>query len=762
MQNGCMSSSRRTFLKTASVGLVSASLPLPTAAVEAEQAVDHPLHAEPSRALADQVNILQGTNSTGIFSRGNTLPIVALPFGMAHWTLQSTDREPWFFHPDDRRILGIRCTHQLSPWLGDYGQATFLPCQGEIELAPGSRSASYRPERSKLSPYEMKLRLERYAVDINLVPTVRGALMQVTFDKLFSPEAALTIDLPDKGSSASFDQATGTVVCTSLSTSGGTPSNFKTFYAVRIDAGSDSSILGLEVKATREGQLAIVRYRAAEGVPVNVRIGTSFISAEQGIHNLEQEVGQQPVEPLRAQALATWEKHLGRAVVQGGTPDQRRTFYSGMYRALLFPRTFHEIAPDGKTIHYSAYNGKVEPGVMYADHGYWDVYRAWYPFMSILFQDRLGEILQAWVNASKEGGWLPQFPAPGYRACMTGSLIDSIFGDAACKGIAGFDLAGAYAGLHRHATEPGDPDKGYGRQGITQYMKLGYVPANVDQSAAETVDSAYGDFCIAQVAKALGKTDDAAMFLKRSENWKHLYDPQVRFLRGKNADGSWLAPFDPIQWGSPYVEGSAWQHRWDVPHAPEQLMQAMGGPEYVTEQLERMCTMPPAFRVGVYQSEIHEMSEMAAVDFGQYAHSNQPVHHVLYLFTLAGRPDRTQYWVRKVLTELYSPDNYAGDEDTGSMAAWFLLSSCGLYQFCPGKAEYVLGSPLFDQVTLTPEQGGVLTITSRNNSPANFYVQRVAVNGVEHKEKTITHKALNAGGTLEFTMSGSPTKGSGL
>ncbi len=207
---------------------------------------------------------------------------------------------------------------------------------------------------------------------------------------------------------------------------------------------------------------------------------------------------------------------------------------------------------------------------MYADHGYWDVYRAWYPLMSILFQDRLAEILQAWVNASHEGGWLPQFPAPGYRACMTGSLIDAVFGDAACKQIQGFDLAAAYDALKKHATEPGDPDKGYGRRGIEQYLKLGYAPADqVDQSAAETVDSAYGDFCIGQVAKALGHEADAAFFESRSKNWRNLYDPETRFLRGKKADGQWLTPFDPVRWGNPYVEGSAWQHRWGrTPSAP--------------------------------------------------------------------------------------------------------------------------------------------------------------------------------------------------
>jgi predicted alpha-1,2-mannosidase len=374
--------------------------------------------------------------------------------------------------------------------------------------------------------------------------------------------------------------------------------------------------------------------------------------------------------------------------------------------------------------------------------------------MAVLFQDRLGEILQAWVHASREGGWLPQFPAPGYRACMTGSLIDAVFGDAAAKKIPGFDLETAFAALKKHATTPGNPDLGYGRQGIEQYLKLGYAPADhVGQSVAETVDAAYGDFCIAQVAKALGKVEDAATFEARSKNWRHLFDPQVKFLRGKNADGQWLAPFDPVQWGSPYVEGSAWQHRWDAPHDAEGLIEAMGGEAFVAEQLEKMCTMPTAFKVGVYNTEIHEISEMAAVDFGQYAHSNQPVHHVLYLFALAGRADRTQYWVRKVMNELYTPETFAGDEDTGSMSAWYILSSCGFYSFCPGKPEYVLGSPLFDKVTLTPERGKALKIVARNNSEKNVFVRQVQLNGVSHTHATISHQALSDGGTLEFTMS---------
>ena len=416
----------------------------------------------------------------------------------------------------------------------------------------------------------------------------------------------------------------------------------------------------------------------------------------------------------------------------------------------FFPRIWFELDANEKMHHFSAFNGKVEPGVMYADHGYWDVYRAWYPFMSIFFPERLGDILQSWVNAYKEGGWFPQFPSPGYRACMTGSLIDAVIADAVVKNVKGFDIQTAYAGLKKHATTVGDPSKGYGRVGIEYYLKDGYVPANrIHQSVAETVDAAYGDYCIAQVARAVGEHDDYAFFMKRSENWQHVFDPEVKFFRGKNEDGSWIA-FDPFTWGSPYVEGGAWQHRWDAPHNVPNLMQVLGGKTAAAADLEEMLTMQPIFNVGVYGEEIHEMSEMAAVPFGQYAHSNQPVHHVLYLFAQAGRPDRTQFWAQRVMRELYTPETFAGDEDSGSMAAWYILSALGFYSACPGKPEYTLGSPLFSKATLQLPGRKTLVIEAANNSPQAVFVSSVILNGTAHTDPVLSHDLLMAGGTMRF------------
>jgi predicted alpha-1,2-mannosidase len=689
------------------------------------------------------VSILQGTDSTPAFSRGNTLPIAARPFGMAHWTLQSTPNTPWMFEPGQRRIQGFRSTHQLSPWLSDYGHATFLPICGAPNVDYGTRSTSYRPEDSILSPHTMAIRLLRYGIDAELVPTERGALIHVNYSRPETP--GFVFDVPGENPPMpETDASKRTIRFRSTANSGGVPDDFACYYVLQFSEPWQA----FEHKDQKDHRTTHVSF--AESLrSVDVRTATSFISFEQAERNLQLELGAKSAIDLRAEGEKVWNEHLKRIEIEGATETRQRTFYSCLYRTLLFPRIWHEPDGSGAMQHRSPYNGKVMPGVMYADHGYWDVYRAWYPMMTILFPDRLGEILQAWVNAYKEGGWLPQFPCPGYRACMTGSLIDSLFGEAAVKGIKGFDIATAYEGLRKHATQPGNPDAGYGRRGIEEYLKLGYDPADkVDQAAAETVDAAYGDYCIAQVAKALGKTDDYAMFMKRSENWRNIFDPNVGFFRGKKSDGSYLEPFDPIRWGDPYVEGSAYQHRFDAPHAMPELIEAMGGKEKVVAKLEKMIKMFPDFDTGAYGAEIHEMSEMAAVNFGQYGHNNQPSHHMLYVFTVAGRQDLTAYWTKRVMDELYTPDLFAGDEDTGSMAAWYILSSLGFYALCPSKPEYMLGAPLFQRAIVHLPNNKTLVV---ENAWKGGNVIHTSLNGKPLSDGTVQHNEITAGGHLNFT-----------
>jgi predicted alpha-1,2-mannosidase len=697
------------------------------------------------------VNPLQGTDSTSLFSRGNTLPIVAVPFAMAHWALQSSDRNAWFFQPRDLRLEGIRCTHQLSVWLDDYGHATFMPFSGDPSPEASARASSYRPEELTISPYSLKLRLTRYRCLLELAPTERCSVMRFTYEDLGqdSGGAGVMIDLPGKDAQAHCDTATGTITALTRANSGGVPAGFAAYYVVR----TDGRISGFEVKELKDRRVAVVCFAVQPDKPITLRVGTSFISLEQAARNLDGEVGEKPFEQVKREAGAAWEEALGRIRIEGGSEAQRKTFYSGLYRALLFPRIWHERDGRGNFIHWSAFSGKVEPGVMYADHGYWDVYRAWYPMMALVYPERLGQILDAWVNAYKEGGWFPQFPCPGYRNCMTGSPLDFVFGDAVAKGITGFDVQAAFAGLKKHATQPVVPGLGYGRPAVAEYAKLGFIPCDVaGDGVAETLDSAYGDFCIAQVARAAGMQEDAAMFEARSRNWRNIFDAKTRFLRGKLADGSWLEPFEPHTWGGAYVEGSAWQYRFSVPYDPEGLMEAMGGRTAFLGLMEEMLNQPPVFHVGSYGREIHEMSEMAAVDFGQYAHSNQPVHHALYLFTVAGRRDRTQYWVHRVLNELYSVDNFPGDEDTGSMGAWYVLSSLAIFSMCPGKPEWVLGAPLFDKAEIRLPDGREIRIEAHGKEPGAF-LDRVTLNGVELSGPSVLHSELVNGARLVFSAS---------
>ena len=747
-----MSASRRDFLKGSGALAVAAGTPALPVAEAAAQKHGGARASSPTKPLSDYVNVLQGTDSNPQFSRGNTLPIVAEPFGMAHWTVESRSGSPWMFSPADQRIQGIRCTHQLSPWLSDYGYSTIMPVTGEPELRAGARASSYRPDELQAHPYGFKMFLLRYSLDFELTPTCRGAVLRVS-SRLNEP-VSLVIDVPEKGAEFAWDAAKGVLAWKTSASAGGTPDGFATHYVLRAGAGATFEQKTMKASASgRNNAGSLVGVLHLGTAKAECAVAHSFISSEQARRSLDAETAG-GFDAVQSKTKAMWEEHLRAVVIHGATETQMRTFYSCLFRTLCFPRTWHEIDAEGKAVHFSPYTAKLTPGVMYADHGYWDVYRAWYPMMTLLYPERLGEILQSWVNAGTEGGWMPQFPCPGYRACMTGSLIDSLFGDAVVKDIPGFDKEAAYQLLKKHATQPGDPEKGYGRRGQAAYAKLGFVPEDlVEQSCVESLDAHYGDFCIGQIAAKLGHADDAAMFAKRSKNWRLMWDSSVKFFRGKTSDGKWVPDFREYKWGTPYVEGCAWQHRWSVPHEAVAMMEAFGGKDAFVAELTKCVEQEPRFEVGVYKQEIHEMSEMAAVRFGQYAHSNQPSHHILYMFTVGGRPDLTQTWVRKVLNELYSPENFCGDEDTGAMAAWYVLSSLGLYTLCPGKPEWTLGSPMWQSAEVRRGlKGSVLMLEAVGDPVSKPLRAGVSVDGKAHVGDAISHADLIAAKRLRVTV----------
>ncbi|MEM7272859.1 MAG: GH92 family glycosyl hydrolase [Actinomycetota bacterium] len=733
----------------------------------------------PARPLeVDEVVIRQGTASTRDFSNGNTLPLFGVPFGMTHWAAE-TGPSPWFHHPAHRRLRGVRATRQPSPWIGDYGEFRILPQTGQTRWSPEARATAFDPEAGHWAPDRLALALPREQCELELTATARCAVLRVRFTGPAGPRR-LIVDGGARSSRWRIEHppptggagATTTVRGVVGNNRGGVPDGFGVDVVLRLDV-SVRDLVAVPPDDQPDDKPDAVTGCMLELPPdtaeVELRIGTSFLSADQADRNVDLELGDEPIGLVRERVRAAWNELLGTVAVVGADRTQRATLASALYRCFLFPRPLDEPTPDGRR-HRSPYDGEVHDGPLYADNGFWDTHRTVYPLFSLLCPDRLADMAEGWVNAYREGGWFPKWASPGYRDCMIGTHIDAVLADAYVKGIP-FDADTALVGLRRHAYEDADGTNRHGRLGLADYRRLGWVPADrVPEATSRTMDFAYNDWCIARIAAGLGDDELAADLDRRAGNYRHVFDPEVGFMRGRNADGSWrVSPvdpsgFSPIEWGDPFVEGGAWQCGWAIPHDVPGLIELHGGADRFIARLEELLATPPRFEVGSYGHEIHEMSEMAAADFGQYAHSNQPSHHLLFLFALAGRPDLTQYWVRRVVDELYAPtvDGLAGDEDNGELSAWYVFGVLGWYPHCPGDPSYVLATPRFDRIELRPE-GDRPTIVVEAVGPdgglapgqdlSGPYIRSWEVDGRPHQAPVIDHGSLVAGATVRAIRS---------
>ena len=701
--------------------------------------------------LLGYVNILQGTDSNAGFSHGNTLPLVGMAWGMTDWSLQSGDAKAggFFFQPNGR-MTGFRATHEPSPWMGDYGQFLLMPQSGALDMDFRSRTSEYDADASVLRPDYERVDLQKYGITSELTATERCAVFRFTFHQ----GDAGRIILNTFGDSKI--EIAGRTVRGSSRVGHGVSKGFALYFVLELDRDivkSDAFVKGVPKGGNAS---AFVEFKTAPGDPVQVKVGTSFISWDQAEENLRAEIGG-GFDAVHARVQEVWNNDLGRIEIDA-SEEQKKTFYSCLYRAQMFPHRLYELNPAGKPLHASPYDGKIHDGVLYGDIGIWDAFRTTFPLMTILYPAQLGEILQGFVNASAEGGSLPEWPSPGYREGMIGQHCAAIFADAAVKGIPGFDAAAAFQSLRKSAFEP--PGKGVlVRSGLKDYLQLGYIPDGASKYAVSaSLDYAYDDWCVAQLGRALGQLGDYAVLMKRAQNYRLLWDPQVGFMRAKAADGSWVQPFDPLAWGGPFAEGGPWQSSWFVPHDPAGLAELLGGPEKLAARLDEMLGTPPAFHVGGYGHVIHEMREMGAAHFGQYAQSNQPSFDNLYLFTAAGQPWKTEYWTRRVCAEMYDagPDGFPGDEDNGSMGSWYILSSIGLYSFCPGTPDYLFTSPLFSKAILNLPEGRTFTINAPSNSEKNVYVQERQLNGAPDSRTGIPYGEIMKGGTLNVAMGPDP------
>jgi predicted alpha-1,2-mannosidase len=725
-----------------------------------------------AQSPVDLVNPLIGTDSRHSLSNGNTYPAITMPWGMNCWTPQTGAMgNGWTYTYGAEKINGIKQTHQPSPWINDYGQFAIMPVTGRLRFGMEERASWFSHKAETVKPYYYSVYLADHDVRAELTPTERAAALRFTFPA--NDSSYVIIDALDSGSYIKVLPSERRIIGYSTKNSGGTAGNFRNYFILQFEKDFSGSILWhdgiMETQALESSArhvMAAVRFKTAKGERVQVRVASSFISQEQALRNLQEATGQD-FETLKEKGRTVWNNTLSRIRIEGGTEDQQRTFYSCLYRMLLFPRRFYEIGQDGKPLHYSPYNGKVLPGYLFTDTGFWDTFRSLFPFLNLAFPSLSAQTMASLENTYKESGWLPEWSSPGHRESMIGSNSASIVADAYLKGIrGGYDINVLYEGLLKNAGHEG-PLSSVGRKGVAYYNSLGYVPDDVKirGNVARTLEYAYDDYACYRLARALDRPDsEEEMFRRRAYNYRHVFDTSRMLVRGKDSEGKFHEPFDPFDWGPSFTEGNSWHWTWSVFHDVEGLKQLMSGNERFTAMLDSVFALPPVFGLGGRRQAIHEMQEMHIANMGQYAHGNQPIQHMIYLYNYAGAPWKAQYWARETMDRMYrpTPDGYCGDEDNGQTSAWYVFSAMGFYPVCPVSGEYVIGSPLFNKVTLTLENGKALVIVAHHNSKTNRYIRSATFNGKPYTKNWLSHEAVSHGGTLVFEMGDQPEKGRGI
>ena len=720
---------------------------------------------------ADYVSTLVGSLSEHSFSTGNTYPATALPWGMNFWTpVTGKMGDGWAYRYDAHCIRGFEQTHQPSPWINDYGQFAIMPVRDFAQVDQDARASWFTHQSETAKPYYYQVYLADHDINAEVSPTDRGVSMLFTFPD--SETSGIVVDAYDQGSYIKVLPEENAVVGYTTKNCGGVPANFRNWFVVKFDKQIEGyTVYGgpgkaLEGAAEFEGDhaLAVVTFKTSRGEKVNAQAASSFISLEQAMVNFKEVEGKSFAQ-VKDEAKARWNEVLGRIAIGGGTEDQYRTFYSCLYRSLLFPRKLYEINEAGAPVHYSPYNGQICDGYMYTDTGFWDTFRALFPLLNLVYPDVNQEIQLALASIAKENDFLPEWSSPGHRGCMVGNNSASVVADAVMKGVNAEELQTLYDCIV-YGTEHVHPEaQSSGRLGHEYYNTLGYIPYNVGikENAARTLEYAYDDWCILQMAKKMGRPqEELDKWAQRANNWKNVFDPSQDLMRGRNLDGSFQEPFSPYKWGDAFTEGNAWHYTWSVFHDIDGLMEAMGGREEFVEMLDSVFVVPPIYDDSYYGFRIHEITEMQVANMGNYAHGNQPAQHMIYLYGWAGEPWKSQMWAREVMNRLYSanPNGYCGDEDNGQTSAWYVFSALGFYPVCPASDEYVLGAPLFKNAVISLPNGNKVEISAenvRNNDELlETYVADMKFNGKSWNHNYLKHSELVDGAVIKFKMQDSP------
>ena len=720
----------------------------------------------------DYVNPLVGTLSKVSLSTGNTYPAIALPWGMNFWMPQTGKMgDGWAYVYTADKLRGFKQTHQPSPWINDYGQFAIMPITSKPVFNEDERASWFSHKAEVAKPYYYRVYLADHDVVAELTPTERAVMFRFTFPE--TDQSYVVVDALDRGSSVKIIPSENKIIGYTTRNSGGVPDNFKNYFVIKFDkpftykaAVADGQIKQGTTEATVNHAGAIIGFKTKRGEQVHARIASSFISPEQAELNL-QELGNSSFEQIKAQGRQTWNKTLSRIEVEDKNVDHLRTFYSCLYRSVLFPRSFYEKDANGKIVHYSPYNGKVLPGYMFTDTGFWDTFRCLFPMLNLIYPSMNVKMQEGLANAYLESGFLPEWASPGHRGCMVGNNSASVVADAYLKGLRGYDAETLWKAVTHGANAVHPKVSSTGRLGWEYYNKLGYVPYDVkiNENVARTLEYAYDDWCIYQFGKSLGKSEkELAQYKKNAMNYKNVFDKETNLMRGRNQDGKFQTPFSPLKWGDAFTEGNSWHYSWSVFHDPQGLINLMGDKETFVQMLDSVFNVPPLFDDSYYGGVIHEIREMQIMNMGNYAHGNQPIQHMIYMYNYAGQPWKAQYWIREVMDKLYTAhaDGYCGDEDNGQTSAWYVFSAMGFYPVCPGANQYVIGTPYFDKMTLHLENGKTMTITAQNCSQENKYIQSLSVNGTPSTKNFFTHDQLMRGGNIQYVMGSTPNKQRGI
>jgi predicted alpha-1,2-mannosidase len=735
--------------------------------------------AAAAREPVDRVDPFIGTGG-----EGHTYPGATVPFGMVQLS-PDTDvrffREsfPWAagYKYEDKTLLGFSHTHFSGTGHSDMGDVLLVPTEGPLQFEPGPADdpdAGYRSrfshEQEGASPGYYWVMLQDPGIKAELTATSRVGLHRYTFPA--SDSARVLLDLVS--SIYNYDTKvlwseirveSSTRVSGSRMTRGWAPGR-QVFFAMEFSRPFDSYTLVNEQEEAyrgfgpvREKRLtqhpemagrklkAAFDFRTRAGETVLVKVALSSTGVDGARRNLEAELPGWDFDGVRRAAREAWSRELSKIAIEG--PDrEQRLFYTSLYHSMLAPVVYMDV--DGR---YRGLDGVVHEArgfTSYHIYSLWDTYRALHPLFTLVQPERDGEMIQSMVEHARQSasGMLPVWSFAGHETwCMIGYHAVSVIADAYLKGIRNFDVEAAYAAMKATASRAA-----YG--GLGDYMKLGYVPIDREpEGASKTLEYAYDDWTIAQMARELGEAEDARTFAKRAESWRNVFDAKTLFARARKSDGTFREPFDPIyaQYGSDYTEGNAWQYTWYVPHDVRGLMQAMGGPARFVERLDQLFTLqadPEKFK---------HVEDIAGL-IGQYAHGNEPSQHIAYLYAYAGRPWRTQERVRQILDTLFddTPQGISGNEDCGQMSAWYVFSVLGFYPVAPGSGEYVIGAPQIPRAVLQLAGGKTFTVEARNLSVANRYVQDVTLDGRPHRRAFLRHEEILRGGTLAFVMGPRP------